>query len=66
MDLRNNGMRECVGAYSWVDIADGHEAVFENSVEDIGLVTIVKPNGDFIHLMVRREWCNDFKPFSDL
>ena len=66
MDLRNNGMEEYVGAYNWVDIADGHEAMFENSVEDIGLVAISKPNGGFVQLVVRREWCNDFKPLSDL
>ena len=66
MDLRNNGMEEYVGAYNWVDIADGHEAVFENSIEDIGLVAISKANGGFVQLVVRREWCNDFKPLSDL
>ena len=66
MDLINSGNEEYIGAYVWVDIADGHEAVFEDSVEDIGLVTISKPNGEFVQLMVRREWCNDFKPLSDL
>ena len=66
MDMINNGMEEYVGAYNWVDIADGHEAVFENSIEDIGFIEIVKPNGGFVQLVVRREWCNDFKPLSDL
>ena len=66
IDMINNGMTEYIGAYNWVYIADGHEAVFENSIEDIGLVEISKPNGGFVQLMVRREWCNDFKPLSDL
>ena len=66
MDLRNTGNEDYIGVYNWVDIADGHEALFENSVEDIGLVIISKPNGGFVQLVVRREWCNDFKPLSDL
>ena len=66
MDLINTGNEDYIGTYVWVDIADGHEAVFENSIEDIGLVAISKPNGGFVQLVVRREWCNDFKPLSDL
>ena len=66
MDLINTGNEDYIGTYNWVDIADGHEALFENSVEDIGLVVISKLNGGFVQLVVRREWCNDFKPLSDL
>lgn len=66
MDLINTGNEDYIGVYNWVDIADGHEALFENSVEDIGLVIISKSNGGFVQLVVRREWCNDFKPLSDL
>ena len=66
IDMINNGMTEYIGAYNWVSVADGREVVFENSVEDIGLVAISKPNGGFVQLIVRREWCNDFKPLSDL
>ncbi len=66
MDLRNTSNEDYIGLYTWVDIADGHEAVFENSIEDIGFVEIVKPNGGLIKLVVRRQWCTDFKPLSDL
>lgn len=66
MDLRNNGMRECVGTYNWVDMADGREVVFENSVEPVGLMTMVDESGRVVELAVLRDWCSDFKPLSDL
>ena len=66
MDMINNGMEEYVGAYSWVNAADGKEVVFENSTEPIGFITMVNENDKVVELVVRREWCNDFKPLSDL
>ena len=66
IDMVNNGMEEYVGAYNWVDVADGREVVFENSVEPIGFMTMVKRNGKTVELAILREWCNDFKPLSDL
>ena len=66
MDMINNGMEEYVGAYNWVDVADGREVVFENSVEPIGFMATVNVNGKPIELAIFREWCNDFKPLSDL
>ena len=66
MDLRNNDMGEYVGTYNWVDVADGREVVFENSVEPIGFITMVNKNGKPVELVVFRDWCNDFKPLSDL
>ena len=45
IDMINNGMEEYVGEYSWVDVVDGREVVFENSVEPIGFMTTVNVNG---------------------
>ena len=47
-------------------MADGREVVFENSVEPIGFMTMVNKNGKPVELAIFREWCNDFKPLSDL
>ena len=66
IDMINNGMEEYVGAYNWVNAADGREVVFENSVEPIGFMTMIKKNGKTVELAIFREWCNDFKPLSDL
>lgn len=66
IDMINNGMTEYIGAYNWVDVADGREVVFENSVEPIGFMTMVNKNGKPVELAIFREWCNDFKPLSDL
>lgn len=66
MDMINNGMEEYVGAYNWVNVADGKEVVFNSSVESIGIMTTVNKNGKPIELAIFREWCNDFKPLSDL
>ena len=52
MDLRNNDMEEYVGAYNWVDVADGREVVFENSVEPIGFMTTVNKNGKPVELAI--------------
>ena len=65
-DLRNSDMTEYIGAYNWVSVADGREVVFENSVEPIGFMTMVNKNGKPVELAIFREWCNDFKPLSDL
>jgi hypothetical protein len=66
IDMINNDMGEYVGTYNWVDVADGREVVFENSVEPIGFMTMVNKNGKPVELAIFREWCNDFKPLSDL
>ena len=66
MDMISNGMTEYIGAYNWVSVADGREVVFENSVEPIGFITMVNKNGKPVELIVLRDWCNDFKPLSDL
>ena len=66
IDMINNGMTEHIGAYDWVSVADGREVVFENSVEPIGFMTMGNKNGKPVELAIFREWCNDFKPLSDL
>ena len=66
MDMINNGMEEYIGAYNWVNVADGKEVVFNSSVESIGIMTTVNKNGKPVELAIFREWCNDFKPLSDL
>ena len=62
MELKNLGMEEYVGEYNWVYIADGHEVVFENSVDSLGTMTLVSDSGNLVNLVIRREWCTDFKP----
>ena len=64
MDMISNGIY--VGAYNWVNVADGREVVFENSVEPIGFMTMINASGKTVELAIFREWCNDFKPLSDL
>ena len=66
IDMINTGNEENIGKYVWVDVADGREVVFENSVEPIGFMATVNVNGKPIELAIFREWCNDFKPLSDL
>ena len=66
IDMINNDMEEYVGLCNWVNVADGREVVFENSVEPIGFMATVNVNGKPIELAIFREWCNDFKPLSDL
>ena len=66
IDMINTGNEENIGKYVWVDVADGREVVFENSVEPIGFMTMVNKNGKPVELAIFREWCNDFKPLSDL
>ena len=66
MDMISNGMTEYIGAYNWVSVADGREVVFENSVEPIGFMTMISESGRPVELLVFRDWCNDFKPLSDL
>ena len=66
IDMINTGNEENIGKYVWVDVADGREVVFENSVEPIGFMTMVNKNGKPVELAIFRDWCNDFKPLSDL
>ena len=66
IDMINTGNEENIGKYVWVDVADGKEAIFESSVEPIGFITMVNKNGKSVELIVLRDWCNDFKPLSDL
>lgn len=66
IDMINTGNEENIGKYVWVSVADGREVVFENSVEPIGFMTMVNKNGKPVELAIFREWCNDFKPLSDL
>ena len=65
-EMINSGMADQVGAYSWVDTADGKEVVFEDSVSSIGFMTMVNQSGRLVELPVLREWCNDFRPFSEI
>lgn len=52
--------------YNWVKIADGKEVVFENSITEVGLMTLYNVNGELKEVYVLREWCKNFKPLSDL
>ena len=65
-EMINSGMADQVGAYSWVDTADGKEAVFEDSVTSIGFMTMVNQSGRLVELAVLRDWCNDFRPLSEI
>ena len=66
MDMRNTGFTlEEIKKYGWVDLADGHEAVFQDSNSEVGLLEMVNVYGEMVKLYVLREWCNNFKPLSD-
>lgn len=65
-EMINNGMADQVGAYSWADTADGKEVVFEDSVSSIGFMTMVNQSGRLVELPVLRDWCNDFRPLSEI
>ena len=61
--LVNLGAYDQIGKFAWIEIADGHEVVFNDSVESVGTMTIVNPvNGKMVELLVFRDWCNDFHP----
>lgn len=66
MDMRNTGFTlEEIKRYGWVDLADGHEAVFEDSNAEFGTINLLNIYGDEVILYVVREWCNDFKPLAE-
>ena len=64
-DMINAGMENQIDLFDWVNLADGKEAVFENSVDTIGFMAIISPYGNLIELAVFRDWCNDFKPLNE-
>ena len=49
----------------WVNLADGHEVVFQDSNSEIGLLEMVNVYGEMVELYILREWCNDFKPLAE-
>lgn len=55
-----------VDYWSWARKADGHEVVFADSNSPQGTLATVNDYGQLIELTVLREWCNDFKPISEL
>lgn len=66
MDMRNTGFTlEEIKKYGWVDLADGHEAVFEDSNAEFGTINLLNIYDDEVILYVMREWCNDFKPLAE-
>ena len=66
MDMRNTGFTlEEIKRYGWVDLADGHEAVFEDSNAEFGTINLLNIYDDEVILHVMREWCNDFKPLAE-
>lgn len=66
MDMRNTGFTlEEIKRYGWVDLADGHEAVFEDSNAEFGTINLLNIYDDEVILYVMREWCNDFKPLAE-
>lgn len=65
MEMINNGMADQIDLYDWVYLADGHEAVFEDSNQAIGRMALVGSNGELVELLILREWCNNFKPLSE-
>lgn len=65
-EMVNGGMADQVGVYSWVDVADGKEVVFEDSVASIGFMTMINQSGRLVELAVLRDWCNDFRPLSEI
>lgn len=66
MDMRNTGFTlEEIKKYGWVDLADGHEAVFEDSNAEFGTINLLNIYDDEIIIYVMREWCNDFKPLAE-
>jgi hypothetical protein len=66
MDMRNTGFTlEEIKKYGWVDLANGHEAVFEDSNAEFGTINLLNIYDDEIIIYVMREWCNDFKPLAE-
>ena len=66
MDMRNTGFTlEEIKRYGWVDLADGHEAVFEDSNAEFGTINLLNIYDDEIIIYVMREWCNDFKSLAE-
>ena len=66
MDMRNTGFTlEEIKKYGWVDLADGHEAVFEDSNAEFGTINLLNIYDDEVIIYVMREWCNDFKPLAE-
>ena len=66
MDMRNTGFTlEEIRRYGWVDLADGHEAVFEDSNAEFGTINLLNIYDDEVIIYVMREWCNNFKPLSE-
>ena len=66
MDMINSGMEEYIGACNWVNVADGKEVVFEDSITSVGFMTIVNQSGRLVELAALRDWCNDFRPLSEI
>lgn len=65
-EMRNAGFgMEEIKKYRWVDLADGHEAVFDDSNAEFGRITMVNVYDEEVIIYVIREWCNDFKPLSE-
>lgn len=66
MEMRRSGFSlQEVKRYAWVDLADGHEAVFEDSNAEFGVITMLNVYDEEVMIYVIREWCNDFKPLSE-
>jgi hypothetical protein len=66
MDMRNTGFTlEEIKKYGWVDLANGHEAVFEDSNAEFGTINLLNIYDDEVIIYVMREWCNDFKPLAE-
>ena len=66
MDMRSTGFTlEEIKKYGWVDLADGHEAVFEDSNAEFGTINLLNICDDEVIIYVMREWCNDFKPLAE-
>ena len=66
MEMKNAGVPlEEITKYKWVDLANGHEVVFQDSNSEVGLLAMVNVYGEMVELYVLREWCNNFKPLSE-
>ena len=66
MEMRRSGFSlQEIKRYDWVNLADGHEAVFEDSNAEFGVITMLNICDEEVLIYVFREWCNDFKPLSE-
>ena len=64
--MRMADLHDEIDAHVWVELADGHEVVFDDSNAQIGIMQIVNATGNIVELAILREWCNNFCPMSEL